>query len=151
VKSRYGLGLTRATAEEMKLKVGAVTPELAKEAITLAGGQVYGGLFRHLDIALDGAAEFLGRSLSPLFHEIQWLVAECSPEQRADLEATGLTLVGAAAQLRGLPRLMAQRIGLPTALAAEPAHAVARGLGVVMQDVSRLAADGKSYTSGRQS
>ena len=147
---RYGLSLSPGAAEEMKLKVGAVTPELAKERITLEGGRVYGGLFQHLDIALDGMPEFLGRSLAPVFHEIQWLAAESSPEQRADLEATGATLVGAAAQLRGLAQLMAQRTGLPAALTKDPAQAAARGLGVVMQDLARLAADGKSYGPPRQ-
>ena len=134
----------------MKLKVGAVTADLAKERITLGKGQVYGGLFQHLDITLDGVAEFLGRSFHSVFHEVQWLVAEFSPEQKADLQATGATLVGGGAQLRGLAQLMAQRTGLPTALAKEPSQAVARGLGIVLQDPTRLAADGKSYGAYRQ-
>jgi rod shape-determining protein MreB len=143
--NRYGVSLSSATAEQMKLRVGAVLPQMARSRVTVGGGEVYGELFRNLEITLDGIPELLARALSPIINEIHWCIAEAPTEQRAEVRANGIILMGGTALLQGVPQIMRERVGVPVVRAREPAHAVALGLGAILQDISKLSADGHRY------
>jgi rod shape-determining protein MreB len=145
MRNRYGVTLAPATAEQMKIQVGAVVSNLARSRVLLGGGEVYGDLFRNLKITLDGIPELLSRALSPVINEIGWALAEAPAEQRAEIKSNGILLAGGTAQLQGLPELIRERIGVPVVRAREPGHAVALGLGTILQDVSKLSRDGNRY------
>jgi rod shape-determining protein MreB len=148
MRNRYGVSLAPATAEQMKLRVGAVVPQMARGRVLVSGGEVYGELFRNLQITLDGIPDLLGRALSPVINEIHWRIAEASAEERAAIQANGILLLGGTALLQGLPQLMRERLGVPVVRAREPLHAVAVGLGAVTQDISKLSEDGYRYGGG---
>jgi len=145
MRNRYGVTLAPATAEQMKIQVGAVVSNMARSRVLLGGGEVYGDLFRNLKITLDGIPELLSRALSPVINEIGWALAEAPAEQRAEIKSNGILLTGGTAQLQGLPQLIRERIGVPVVRAREPGHAVALGLGTILQDVSKLSRDGNRY------
>ncbi len=146
VRNRYGVILASATAEQMKLQVGAVLPQMARSRVLVGGGELYGGdLFRNLQITLDGIPDLLGRAIAPVINEILWSIAEASTEQRVEINATGVLLVGGTALLQGIPQVMRERLGVPVVRAREPAHAAALGLGTILQDPSKLSPDGQRY------
>ena len=145
IKLKYGLSLTAVTAEQIKIRVGSVLPHLAKDRVTLSGDQVYGGLFRHLSVSLDGIPDLLAQCLSPLAAEIKWILSELPAEQRIDIEAAGLTLLGGTSLLAGLPQLLTTKLALPVTLAREPTRAVVTGLGAALEDLSQLSPDGRCY------
>jgi rod shape-determining protein MreB len=145
MRNRYGVSLAPATAEQMKLQVGAVVSNMARSRVLVSGGEVYGDLFRNLRITLDGIPDLLGRALSPVINEIHWSIAEAPAEQRAEIKANGILLVGGSALLQGVPQVMRERLGVPVVRAREPAHAVALGLGTMLQDASKLSSDGQRY------
>jgi rod shape-determining protein MreB len=145
MRNRYGLTLAPATAEQMKLQVGAVMPNLARSRVLIGGGEVYGELFRNLQITLDGIPDLLARALAPVVNEIHWAIAEAPAEQRAEIKSNGILLVGGTALLQGVPQLMRERLGVPVVRAREPAHAVALGLGTILPDPAKLSRDGNRY------
>jgi rod shape-determining protein MreB len=147
MRNKYGLSLAPATAEQMKLQVGAVLPQMARSRVTVGGGEVYGQLFRNLEVTLDGIPDILARALTPIINEVHWSIAEAPTEQRAEIRANGILLIGGTALLQGIPQLMRERLGVPVVRAREPAHAVALGLGAVIQDVTKLSLDGHRYAS----
>jgi rod shape-determining protein MreB len=145
MRNRYGLTLAPATAEQMKLRVGAVLPQMARGRPLVSGGEAYGELFRNLEITLDGLPDLLARGLAPVINEIHWSIAEAPTEQRAEIRANGVLLLGGTALLQGIPQVMRERLGVPVVRAREPAHAVALGLGAALQDFPRLSPDGQRY------
>jgi len=147
IRNRYGVPLSAATAQQMKLQVGTISPQSGRGRVTMAGGEVYGEIFRNLEVTLDGIPEVLARALAPVINEIHWCIAEASTEQRADIRANGLLLMGGTALLHGLPQFMRERLGVPVVRAREPAHAVALGVGAILQDVSKLSPDGQRFGS----
>ena len=147
VKRKYGLTITPGTSENMKIRVGAVTPELAQETVAVDGQQLYGGLFRSLSVTLDGIPELLNRAIRPVMGEIKWVLEELPPEQRADIRATGITLTGGTSLLRGLPQLMTQHLGVPVTPGRNPSSAVAVGIGTVLEDLTKLSPEGKRYAT----
>ncbi len=143
--NRYGVTLAPATAEQMKLQVGAVLPQMARSRVLMGGGEVYGELFRNLQITLDGIPDLLGRAISPIINEIHWSIAEAPTEQRVEIKSMGVLLLGGTALLQGIPQVMRERLGIPVVRAREPAHAVALGLGTILQDLTKLSPDGRRY------
>jgi rod shape-determining protein MreB len=148
MRNRYGVSLAPTTAEQMKLKVGSVIPRMARGRVLVSGGEVYGELFRNLQITLDGIPDLLARALLPIINEIHWRIAEARPEERAEIQANGILLLGGTALLQGLPQVMRERLGVPVVRAREPEHAVALGIGTILQDTSRLSEDGYRYGGG---
>jgi len=147
IRNRYGVSLSAATAEQMKLQVGGLTPHSARGRVTMAGAEVYGEIFRNLEVTLDGIPEVLARTLAPVINEIHWYIAEASTEQRADIRSNGVLLMGGTSLLHGLPQMMRDRLGVPVVRAREPAHAVALGLGAILQDTGKLSPDGQRFGS----
>ncbi|MFB3882060.1 MAG: rod shape-determining protein [Armatimonadota bacterium] len=145
MRNRYDVSIAAATAEQMKLQVGAVIPSMARSRVLIGGGEVYGELFRNLQITLDGIPDLLARTLAPIINEIHWSIAEASPEQRAEIKANGILLTGGTALLQGIPQLMRERLGVPVIRAREPAHSVILGLGAILQDQTKLSRDGMRY------
>ncbi len=148
MRNRYDLSVAPATAEQMKLQVGAVVANMARSRVLLGGGEVYGELFRNLQVTLDGIPDLLARALAPVLNEIHWAIAEASTEQRAEIKANGILLTGGTSLLQGIPQLMRERLGVPVIRAREPAHSVILGVGAVLQDQSKLSADGMRYGGG---
>ena len=147
IRNRYGVGVSAATAEQMKLQVGGLAPQTARGRVTMGGAEVYGEIFRNLEVTLDGIPEVLTRAFAPVVNEIHWCIAEAPTEQRADIRSNGVLLMGGTALLHGLPQMMRDRLGVPVVRAREPAHAVALGLGAILQDVAKLSADGQRFGS----
>jgi rod shape-determining protein MreB len=148
MRNRYDVSIASPTAEQMKLQVGAVIPSMARSRVLIGGGEVYGELFRNLQITLEGIPELLARTLAPVVNEIHWAIAEAPPEQRAEIKANGILLTGGTALLQGIPQLMRERLGVPVIRAREPAHSVILGLGAMLQDMSKLSRDGMRYGGG---
>ena len=145
MRNRYDVSIAPGTAEQMQLQVGAVIPSMARSRVLIGGGEVYGELFRSLQISLDGIPDLLARTLAPVINEIHWSIAEAPPEQRAEIKANGILLAGGTALLQGIPQLMRERLGVPVIRAREPAHSVILGLGAMLQDMSKLSRDGMRY------
>jgi len=145
MRNRYGVTLAPVTAEQMKLQVGAVLPTMARSRVLMGGGEVYGELFRNLQITLDGIPNLLARTLTPIVNEIHWAIAEAPAEQQAEIKSNGILLVGGTALLQGVPQLIRERLGVPVVRAREPAHAVILGLGAILQDPTKLSQDGNRY------
>jgi len=145
MRNRYGLAISPPTAERMKLQVGAVSAQMARTKVAVGGSEVYGELFRNLEVTLDAIPETLARALLPVVNEIHWAIAEAPTEQRAEIRANGIMLIGGSSQLQGVTQMMRDRLGVPVVRAREPAHAVALGLGAMLQDVLKLSHDGNRY------
>jgi rod shape-determining protein MreB len=148
MRNRYDVSIAPGTAEQMKLQVGAVIPSMARSRVLIGGGEVYGELFRSLQISLDGIPDLLARTLAPVMNEVHWAIAEAPPEQRAEIKANGILLTGGTALLQGIPQLMRERLGVPVIRAREPAHSVILGLGAMLQDMAKLSRDGMRYGGG---
>ncbi len=147
MRNRYGLAVSGQTAERMKLQVGAVAPQPARSKVAVGGNEVYGELFRNLEVTLDAIPETLARAMLPIINEIHWAIAECPTEQRAEIRANGIMLVGGTTLLQGVTQIIREKLGVPVVRAREPLHSVALGLGAMLQDVLKLSGDGARYGS----
>ena len=60
------------------------------------------------------------------------------PELAADVMETGITLTGGGALLSGLDRLITEETGMPVNVADDPLDCVAKGTGMVLENIEKL-------------
>jgi rod shape-determining protein MreB len=66
------------------------------------------------------------------------VIEEIPPELISDIMSKGIVLAGGGALLRGLDKLVKEAAAMPVSVAEDPLTCVARGTGVVVEDLEVL-------------
>ena len=138
MKEVYNLQIGEQTAERVKIELGSAYPleeELTKD---VRGRDTIAGLPRTVTIRSEEIREALSDPLSQIVKTIRSTLEKVPPELAADLLESGITLAGGGALLRGLDRMLARETGLPVRRSEDPLTAVARGTGVVLDQIDTL-------------
>jgi len=78
--------------------------------------------------------------LDQIVRGIRSTLERTPPELGADLIESGITMAGGGALLRGLDKMLARETGLPVRRAEDPLTAVARGTGLVLDQLESYCA-----------
>jgi rod shape-determining protein MreB len=144
VRRKYGLHIGQRTAEMVKLRVGAAVPQDDDQSMELQGQDQVTGLPRPLTIKTSEVVEAVQPTLDEMFEMVRRVLEKTPPELASDIIDRGVALCGGGALLRGMDRLMTQKLGVPTYLVDDPVNVVALGSAravemlQVLQRVSRL-------------
>ncbi|MCZ7646271.1 MAG: rod shape-determining protein [Planctomycetota bacterium] len=131
----YNLAIGEHAAERIKIEIGSayrLDEELVKE---VRGKDTVAGLPRSVVLRSEEIREALAPTFQEIVRGIQATLEKLSPELHDDLYETGITLAGGGALIRGLDRLVARETGLPVRRADDPLTAVARGIGMVLEQL----------------
>jgi rod shape-determining protein MreB len=77
-------------------------------------------------------------SLKIIVGSIKSVIEQIPPELISDIMRHGIVLAGGGALLRGLDKLVAEATSMPIMIAEDPLTCVARGAGVVVEDLEVL-------------
>jgi len=138
MKEVYNLQIGEQTAERVKIQIGSAYPleeELCQE---VRGMDTLGGLPRSVNVRSEEIREAMRNTMEQIVRGIRSTLERTPPELAADLIESGITLAGGGALLRGLDRMLARETGLPVRRADDPLTAVARGTGVVLDQIDTL-------------
>lgn len=127
VRRKYGLHIGQRTAEMVKLRVGAAVPQDEEQTVELQGQDQVTGLPRPLTITTSEVVEAVQPPLDEMFEMIRRVLEKTPPELASDIIDRGVALCGGGALLRGMDRLMTQKLGVPTYLVDDPVNVVALG------------------------
>ncbi|MEI8249211.1 MAG: rod shape-determining protein, partial [Candidatus Taylorbacteria bacterium] len=122
------------TAEHVKKTVGAV---IAKEPIetTIRGRDLITGLPREVVITDSDIREAMAQSIDILLEASKEVLETTPPEILSDIMKRGVHLVGGGALIKGLDELLAETLKLPVTVAEDPLTAIARGAGIILEDL----------------
>ena len=81
--------------------------------------------------------EALTDPINELVSAIKLALEHTPPELGADISDRGVMLTGGGALLRGLDRLVQEETGLPVLIAEDPLGCVARGCGIVLDNLDQ--------------
>jgi rod shape-determining protein MreB len=109
-----------------------------KRAYSLLIGERMGGLPKTVTVSSEEIREALMEPVTRIVEAVRMSLERCPPELSADLIDHGVMLAGGGALLRGLDRLISEETGLPVAVADEPLLAVAKGTGIVLEEMDTL-------------
>lgn len=135
IKKKYNLAVGEQTAEEVKIKIGTALPEKEERKIEIRGRDLISGLPRTIKISSNESAEAFSEILSEIIHVIKQVLRETPPELSADIIDKGMIISGGGALLRNIAERISQETGVPCFLAEDPLLCVARGTGVVLENL----------------
>ncbi|MFH1225976.1 MAG: rod shape-determining protein [bacterium] len=137
-RGKFNLLLGERLAEEIKIAAGSAMELAEPIEIKMRGRDLISGLPREITITDAHIREAIAKTVRLMIEEIKSALEATPPELVADIYRKGLTLTGGGAKLRGLDLAVAQATGIPVRVADDPLTAVARGIGIVLEDLEQL-------------
>ena len=136
-RREYNLLLGERTAEDIKIALGSAYPgDYDEQRVMLRGRDLLTGLPRAVEITADQLREAIEPSVSQIVDAIKDTIEETPPELVADIMDQGIVLAGGGALLQGLDRRVSEATQMPVHVADDPLTCVARGTGVVLQQLT---------------
>ena len=135
IKRKHNLAIGERTAEIIKIEIGSAIPEKEARQMEIKGRDLILGLPRTVRISSNEICEAISDTLEEIIQVIKSVLRETPPELSADIMDKGMVLTGGGSLLRNLPELIAQSTGVPCILAEEALHCVAKGAGVILENL----------------
>ena len=135
VRNQFKILVGDKTAENIKVTIGSVLPTHAPLEATVKGRDLVTGLPKEVILTDTDIREALSLSIESLIESTREVLESTPPEILADVMHRGLYLAGGGALLKGLPELIESEINIPVHVAADPLTAVARGTGIILEDL----------------
>ena len=129
VRRKYGVVIGQVTAEEIKMRIGCVSPRPEDISMMVKGRDAKTGLPRQIEVFSSEVYEVLRRPARMITDEVLHVLEETSPELVGDIAANGITLTGGGSQIWGMDKLISERTAIPCSLADDPDSCVVYGCG----------------------
>ena len=138
IKKEYKLLIGERTAESIKIQVGTVFPGARNEELDIRGRDLVSGLPQTITVRSAEIQEALQEAVSYIVQASKSVLEQTPPELSADIIDRGVILTGGGALLHGIDLLLAEELKVPVLIAEEPMHCVARGTGILLDNLDRL-------------
>lgn len=134
IKREHNLLIGERTAEEIKIDLGDAMMPQEDEYANLRGRDLVTGLPQTIQIAASEIHVALQEPIFSILEAVRYTLEQTPPELAADIMERGILLSGGAAQLSGLPMLIARETGMPVYLSPNPMDCVVLGAGHLCQN-----------------
>lgn len=139
IKRKYKLLIGDRTAEDIKVNVATVFKGNRNETIDIRGRDLVSGLPRTITIGSEEIEGALREQVALIVQAAKQVLENTPPELSADIIDRGVILTGGGALLDGLDQLMAEELKVPVFIAEEPMHCVAKGTGIMLENIDKIA------------
>ena len=137
-RDEYKLLLGERTAEDIKIAIGSAHELPDSLESPMRGRDLVTGLPREVIVDDSEIRRAMRHSINILVNSIKAAIEVTPPELVADIMHRGILLVGGGALLRGLDILIQDETRVPVKVADDPLTAVARGTGIILEDIDAL-------------
>jgi rod shape-determining protein MreB len=137
IRDEFKILVGERTAEDVKIAVGSLIEGDEPLEAPVRGRDLVTGLPREVVITDADVREAIGPSIATLIDAVKEVLETTPPEILADVMKRGIVLVGGGALIKGLDTLIADMLKVPVHIASEPLSAVARGTGIVLEDLDK--------------
>ena len=140
IKRRYNLLIGDRTAEQIKIEIGSacvISPDVSM-TMEIKGRDLISGIPKTIVVTEPEIREALNEPVSVILDTVKVTLENTPPELAADIIDRGIVLAGGGALLRGLDILIKEETGLPVIVPDDPLTAVARGVGMMLDELELL-------------
>jgi rod shape-determining protein MreB len=137
IRSEFKILIGEKTAEDLKMAIGRVLPDDEPLETTVRGRDLVTGLPREVIITDSDVREAIGQSINTIIEGTREVLETTPPEILADIMRRGIYVVGGGALIKKLPEALAEVLKLPVHVAEDPLTAVARGTGIILENLSQ--------------
>jgi len=138
MKRTYNLLIGEQTAERIKIQIGSAYALDEETTMEVRGRDQVAGLPRQTTVSSEEIRDALREPIEAIITVVRTTLERTSPELAADLVERGMVLCGGGALLRGIDKVIARETGLPVVIADDPLTAVARGTGIILENLDIL-------------
>lgn len=140
IRDEFKMFIGEPTAEELKIAVGSAIPLDERLELAIRGRDMATGLPREAIVKNTQIRAAIGRSLRLIVEAVKEIIEKTPPELVGDIYKRGIYLCGGGALLRGLNVLIEKEVMVPVLIVDDPLTSVARGTGVIAEDVDKYTA-----------
>lgn len=137
LKDEYKMLIGEKTAEDIKIQIGSAMPIGEPTEINIKGRDMVSGLPKELIISDSDIRKSMYSSVSQIIDCVREVIEMTPPEVLTDIMKKGIILSGGGALIKGLAELMHMQLKVPVHICEDPLTAVARGCGIILEDVSK--------------
>lgn len=137
-RDEFNLLIGERTAELAKIQLGSALPLDEELETTIRGRDLITGLPRELTLTSRHVRAALERTMSLVIENICTTIETTPPELLADVYERGIMLTGGGALLKRINERIATATNIPVHVVDDPLTAVARGTGVVLENLDQL-------------
>ena len=138
VRRKHNVLIGERTAEEIKIKVGAVWPHEEQKVIEVKGRCLREGLPRLIRISSAEMPQALEEPIRAIVEAVCAVVERTPPELIGDVLSNGIVMTGGGSLIYGLDRLIESVTGIQTRVAEKAVSCVAIGTGMALDYISTL-------------
>lgn len=135
IRSEFKVLIGEKTAENVKIAIGSASLDDSCLEIGVKGRDLVTGLPREILITSADIRDAITPSLGILLEAAKEVLETAPPEIVSDVLQRGGFVVGGGALLKGIDRIFSEYLKVPVKIAHDPLTAVARGTGVVLEDM----------------
>ncbi len=139
MRTQHNLYVGEATAENIKITIGAATEDLQTppEDLNVQGRDLLTGKPKQVQVSYREVAKALDKSILRIEDAVMETLSNTPPELAADIYNTGIFLAGGGSMLRGLDKRLSLKTDLPVYISEDPLRAVVRGTGITLKNLDR--------------
>lgn len=137
LKKNYNLLIGELTAEDIKMKIGSAFELEREESMEIKGRDLVAGVPKNIKISSAQIREALSEPVSSIIEAVRQSLEQTPPELASDILDRGIVLSGGGALLKGLDKRIRHETNLPVIVADDPLTCVARGTGVVLENMNK--------------
>ena len=138
LRRAYNLQIGEQTAEKIKIDVGSLYPLEQELTLEVSGRDVMAMMPRKVTITSEEIREAMKEPFDAIIHAIKECLEETPPELAADLTERGITMAGGGSLIRGIDRAIRKEIDVPVRISEDPLTCVARGTGLVIENLDKF-------------
>jgi rod shape-determining protein MreB len=138
IRNKYNLFIGERMAEQVKIQIGSAYPLPTEKTMTVRGRNLVSGLPESLEVSSVEIREAVSSSVQVIVDTVKDALDEAPPEIVSDLIDNGVCLAGGGSQLQGLKDRLSDELHLRVWIAEDPMTCVARGAGMILENLDRF-------------
>lgn len=138
-RDQFNLLIGERSAEQVKISIGATMPLDEILVTKVRGRDLITGLPKEIEITSEHVREAIERTINIFLENVKGTIENTPPELLADIFDRGILLTGGGALLPKLDERISAEVNIPVRIADDPLTTVARGTGLILSDLDKLA------------
>ena len=139
LKKQHAIMVTERVAEQIKLDIADIRPEIAPEHMAVVRGRdIATGMPMTVDVNMKKVSESVHEPVREIMDAIRWVLGRIPPELAADILQGGIYMTGGTAALPGLDAMIATEFGVPVSVARDAGECTTLGAGYMADHFDML-------------
>lgn len=135
IRSEFKILIGERTAEQIKIDICKILPDKDSLESSIRGRDLVSGLPREVIITESDIREAIAQSIDTIIEATREVLETTPPEVLSDIMRFGIYVTGGGALIRGIDTVFSQELQIPVKIAPEPLTAVARGTGIILENL----------------